>query len=339
MTDDLEKVLIVGPSWIGDMVMAQSLFITLKNLNPDTQIDVLAPAWTFPLLARMPEVNKSVAMPLGHGQLGLGDRFKLGRHLIAEHYQRAMVLPNSWKSALVPFAAKIPQRIGYLGECRWGVLTEPRKLTKQDLPMTVQRFVSLGLIEGGCPADIPIPKLQVSQVDLGAVKNKFNLDTGVRILALCPGAEYGLSKRWLPERFAAVAKAKIAEGWQVILLGSDKDRDVAEQINLLTNNQCRDFIGKTTLAEAVDLLSLVDVVVSNDSGLMHVAAALNKPLVAIYGSSDPGFTPPLHQLARIVSLQKSCAPCFKRECPLGHTHCLTEITSDRVLSEISVFNL
>jgi len=308
-------------------------------LNPDAQIDVLAPAWTFPLLARMPEVNQSVAMPLGHGQLGLGDRVKLGRHLVTESYHRAIVLPNSWKSALVPFAAKIPQRVGYLGECRWGLLTEPRKLVKQDLPMTVQRFVSLGLVDGGCPADIPIPKLHVSPTGQALVTAKFNLTQAQKILALCPGAEYGLAKRWLPAHFAAVAEAKIAEGWQVMLLGSDKDRDVAKQINLLTNHQCLDFIGKTTLAEAVDLLSLVDATVSNDSGLMHVAAALNKPLVAIYGSSDPGFTPPLHQAARIVSLQKSCAPCFKRECPLGHTQCLTEIMPARILAEITAFDL
>jgi heptosyltransferase-2 len=339
VADDLNKVLVVGPSWIGDMVMAQSLFITIKNLNPDAQIDVLAPAWTFPLLARMPEVNQSVAMPLGHGQLGLGDRVKLGRHLVTESYHRAIVLPNSWKSALVPFAAKIPQRVGYLGECRWGLLTEPRKLVKQDLPMTVQRFVSLGLVDGGCPADIPIPKLHVSPTGQALVMAKFNLTQAQKILALCPGAEYGLAKRWLPAHFAAVAEAKIAEGWQVMLLGSDKDRDVAKQINLLTNHQCLDFIGKTTLAEAVDLLSLVDATVSNDSGLMHVAAALNKPLVAIYGSSDPGFTPPLHQAARIVSLQKSCAPCFKRECPLGHTQCLTEIMPARILAEITAFDL
>ena len=335
----MNKVLVVGPSWIGNMVMAQSLFITIKSLNPDVQIDVLAPAWTFPLLARMPEVNQSVAMPLGHGQLGLGERVKLGRRLAAENYQRAMVLPNSWKSALVPFAAKIPQRVGYLGECRWGLLTEPRKLVKQVLPMTVQRFVALGLADGGCPADIPIPKLHVSSTGRAAVTAKFNLTRDQKILALCPGAEYGLAKRWLPAHFAAVAEAKIAKGWQVMLLGSDKDQDVAGQINLLTKHQCLDLIGKTTLAEAVDLLSLVDAIVSNDSGLMHVAAALNKPLVAIYGSSDPGFTPPLHQAARIISLQKSCAPCFKRECPLGHTHCLTEIMPDRVLSEITAFNL
>jgi len=223
----LNKVLVVGPSWIGDMVMAQSLFITIKSLNPDVQIDVLAPAWTFPLLARMPEVNQSVAMPLGHGQLGLGERVKLGRRLAVENYQRAMVLPNSWKSALVPFAAKIPQRVGYLGECRWGLLTEPRKLVKQVLPMTVQRFVALGLADGGCPADIP--KLHVSSTGRAAVTAKFNLTRDQKILALCPGAEYGLAKRWLPAHFAAVAEAKIAKGWQVMLLGSEKKKIKTEQ--------------------------------------------------------------------------------------------------------------
>ncbi len=335
----MNKVLVVAPAWIGDMVMAQSLLITIKNLNPDTQIDVLAPAWSFPLLARMPEVNQSVLIPLGHGQLGLGERVKLGRRLAVENYQQAMVLPNSWKSALVPYVAKIPQRIGYLGELRWGLLTEPRKLVKKVLPMTVQRFVALGLADGGCPPDIPVPKLQVSLAGKVAVISKFDLVQGQKILALCPGAEFGLAKRWLPSYFAEVAKAKLAEGWDIMLLGSEKDQEIAEQINFLTNHQCRDLTGKTTLAEVIDLLSQVDVVVSNDSGLMHVAAALHKPLVAIYGSSDPEFTPPLQQATRIVSLQKRCSPCFKRECPLGHMECLTEITPDRVLSEIMAFNL
>ena len=248
----------------------------------------------------------------------------MNKVLAVENYYWAVVLPNLWKSALVPFAVKIPQRVGYLGGFRWGLLTELRKLVKQILLMTVQRFVALGLAGSRCPT---------------VVTAKFNLTRDQKILALCPGAEYGLAKRWLPAHFAVVAEAKIAEGWQVMLLGSDKDQDVAEQINLLTKHQCLDFIGKITLAEAVDLLSLVDAAVSNDSGLMHVAAALNKPLVAIYGSSDPRFTPLLHQAARIVSLQKSCAPCFKRECPLGHMHCLTEIMPDRVLSEITAFNL
>jgi heptosyltransferase-2 len=156
-----------------------------------------------------------------------------------------------------------------------------------------------------------------------------------KILALCPGAEYGPAKRWPAQYYAEVARHKIDQGWQVWLFGSEKDRADADQINKAASGLCTDFTGKTSLAEAVDLLSMVDVVVSNDSGLMHVAAALDKKLIAIYGSSDPGFTPPLNAKAQVISLNLYCAPCFKRECPLGHSNCLTGITPAQVLDAIA----
>jgi heptosyltransferase-2 len=153
-------------------------------------------------------------------------------------------------------------------------------------------------------------------------------------LALCPGAEYGPAKRWPVAYYAEVARKKIDQGWQVWLFGSNKDKADAEQINNEASGLCSDFTGRTTLAEAVDLMSLAHTVVSNDSGLMHVAAALNKNLIAIYGSSDPGFTPPLNDNAQVISLNLDCAPCFKRDCPLGHTNCLTGITPEQVLDVI-----
>jgi heptosyltransferase-2 len=332
------KILIVGPSWVGDMVMAQSLFISLKKRQPECQIDVLAPAWTFSLLARMPEVEKAVAMPLSHGQFGLMDRIRLGRELRAEGYDRAIVLPNSWKSAITPWIAKIPLRTGYIGECRWGLLNDARRLDKNLLPMTVQRFVALGLPENTrLPPPYPIPSMTIGKEQQQAVADKFQLALGGNILALCPGAEFGPAKRWPASYFAELARVKINEGWQVWLFGSEKDKAVAEHINQETGGACLDFSGRTSLADAVDLMSLTTAVVSNDSGLMHLASALNKPVIALYGSSDPGFTPPLNAKAKVVSLRLSCAPCFKRSCPLypsghpEHTRCLTGIRPDRVL--------
>ncbi len=318
------------------MVMAQSLFITLKRAVPDCRIDVLAPAWSFPLLERMSEVANAIAMPLTHGQFGWSERVALGKQLCAESYDQAIVLPNSWKSALIPFFASIPVRTGYLGECRWGLLTDARKLDKQTLTMTVQRFVALGLpATASLPPDYPLPTLTVTPDKQHSVIQKFNITPSEKILGLCPGAEYGSAKRWPIAHFAAVARHKIAEGWQVWLFGSDKDKAVAEQINAASNGQCSDFTGNTSLAEAVDLLSLADTVVSNDSGLMHIAAALDKKLVALYGSSDPGFTPPLSGNAHILSLGLDCSPCFKRDCPLGHTNCLTGILPEQVIELIT----
>jgi heptosyltransferase-2 len=320
------------------MVMAQSLFMLMKKTEPDCHIDVLAPAWTFSLLDRMPEVAQAIAMPLTHGQFGLTDRIKLGRQLKAKTYDQAIVLPNSWKSALIPFFAAIPLRTGYIGECRWGLLNDARSLDKQKLTMTVQRFVALGLPKHSeIPPEYAIPKLVVEQPRQQAVAEKFGLTGSARILALCPGAEYGPAKRWPASYYAEVARQKIEQGWQVWLLGSVKDKDSAEQINNETAGLCVDFTGGTSLAEVVDLMSLVDAVVTNDSGLMHVAAALDKKIIALYGSSDPGFTPPLNVKARIISLNLNCSPCFQRDCPLypighkDHVKCLTGIQPKRVL--------
>ena len=319
------------------MVMAQSLFITLKKAQPECQIDVLAPAWSFSLLARMPEVTKAVAMPLLHGQFGLLDRIKLGRTLRTEAYDQAIVLPNSWKSALIPYFADIPVRTGYIGECRWGLLNDARKLDKSLLTMTVQRFVALGLPNNApLPPEYPIPSLVINRDQQQAVIEKFKLTLSEKILALCPGAEYGAAKRWPASYYAEVAKHKMAQGWQVWLFGSDKDKEAAEQINSALAGACIDFTGRTSLAEAVDLMSLVDVVVTNDSGLMHVAAALDKRTIALYGSSDPRFTPPLNAKAQVITLNLECSPCFKRDCPLGHTRCLTNIKPKSVLAAITM---
>lgn len=327
------RILVVGPSWVGDMVMAQSLFLTLKRHYPSCTIDVLAPAWTFPLLERMPEVAQGVAMPLGHGKFGFGARLKLGRTLRGR-YDWAIVLPNSWKSAFVPFFAGIPRRTGYLGELRYGLLNDARRLHKHKLPRTVQRFVALGLrSEASLLPECPTPCLRVAAEGQAAAAAKFGLARAGKVLALCPGAEYGPAKRWPPGHFAELAMAKQADGWRVWLFGSEKDRAVAEAIAARAPG-CVNLAGRTDMAEAVDLLSLADAVVSNDSGLMHVAAALDKPLVALYGSSDPGFTPPLSDRARILRLGLECSPCFKRVCPYGHTRCLAEILPAQVSAEL-----
>lgn len=329
------KVLVVGASWVGDMVMSQSVFMLLKQHNPHCQIDVLAPAWSFALLANMPQVRQAIAMPLGHGVLDLKTRIRLGKQLRSAHYDCAILLPNSWKSALIPWLAAIPRRIGYVGECRWGLLNDARVLNKQLLPMTVQRFAALALPKNAAlPPPFPNPVFSVDKSRQTAVCKQFKLDPSDKVLPLCAGAEYGPAKRWPAAYYAAIAQQKIKQGWQVWLFGSAKERSITAQINAKTQNLCTDFSGKTTLSEAVDLLSLVNTVVSNDSGLMHIAAALDKKIIALYGSSDPHFTPPLTAKATIISLNLDCAPCFSRVCPLSHTDCLNNIQPAQVLASI-----
>ncbi len=332
------KILVVGPSWVGDMVMAQSLFKTLRQQQPDVSIDVLAPGWSLPLLRRMPEVADAIDMPLGHGELKLAVRRLLGKSLRGQGYQQAIVLPNSLKSALIPFWAKIPRRTGYVGEMRYGLLNDARRLDKQQLPMTVQRFVALGQAKGATlPAAMEAPSLSVSDESIDDALSRLQLQRPAgKLLLLCPGAEFGEAKRWPAQYYAEVARQCQQQGWQVWLFGSEKDQEVTASINQLAGNGCTDLAGRTRLAEAIDLMSLADVVVSNDSGLMHVAAALNKSLLAIYGSSDPAFTPPLNPEATILRLGLHCSPCFKRECPFGHLNCLKELKPDKVFRAMGI---
>lgn len=328
------RCLIVGPSWVGDMVMAQSLFMTLKQRFPLMDIDVLAPAWSKPILAAMPEVHTAIEMPLQHGELALLVRFRLGNALRGSAYDWAIVLPRSLKSALVPFWARAKVRTGYKGEMRYGLLNDIRPLDKSVLTMTVQRFVALGLPQDAqLPLQVPQPRLMVTDALRESVSQKFLAGKLGRLLALCPGAEYGAAKRWPAEYFAEVARHHVSQGGQVILLGSGKDAPVTAQIaTTVSSSACLDLAGKTSLQEVLALLSLADKVVSNDSGLMHVAAAVDTPVIALYGSSDPSYTPPLSDKAHILHLGLECSPCFKRECPLGHLDCLRKIPPQQVIS-------
>lgn len=328
------KILVIGPAWVGDMVMAQTLFKFIKQLEPNAIIDVLAPAWTRALLERMPEVRRGLDLPTEHKKLQLKQRWQIGIQLRADKYDQAIVLPNSWKSALIPFVAKIPKRTGWLGEMRYGLLNDVRYLNKKQLPLMVQRFIALVLDKNATvPDDFQKPALQV--VEASKAMTKFNLHDRSPILALCPGAEFGSAKRWPAEYFAEVAMQKLAEGWQVCLFGSHKDQTVTAEIQNLTQHACIDLAGKTTLGEAIDLLSQASLVVSNDSGLMHIAAALKRMLVVVYGSSSPRFTPPLCDQVKILSIDLPCAPCFQRECPLSHLKCLRDLSPSLVLQAIA----
>lgn len=325
-----DAVLVVGPSWVGDMVMAQSLFKALRTASAGAAIDVLAPRWSLPLLARMPEVRAGIAMPLGHGRLGLLARWRLGQSLRGRYHQ-AIVLPNSWKSALVPYAANIPRRTGWRGEMRYGLLNDIRRLDKQRLPMTVQRFVALSMAADTGLPEIQPPRLEVRATDVQAAMQALGVkkNSERKVLALCPGAEYGPAKQWPTVHFAELGRQFAHRGYDLWLFGADKDRAICDGI-AATCKVVTNLAGRTTLEQAVDLMSLADAVVSNDSGLMHVAAALDRPLVALYGSSDPGFTPPLNARHRIVSLGLKCSPCFERECPLGTTACLVDMSVEQV---------
>ncbi|HCV78301.1 MULTISPECIES: lipopolysaccharide heptosyltransferase II [Pseudomonadaceae] len=320
------NILIIGPSWVGDMVMAQTLFVCLKRQHPDCQIDVLAPEWSRPLLERMPEVREALSFPLGHGAFELATRRRIGQQLRGR-YDQAILLPNSLKSALVPYFAGIPKRTGWRGEMRFGLLNDIRTLDKARYPLMIERFMALAHAPGAeLPKPYPEPRLAIDPASRDAALERFGLSLDRPVLALCPGAEFGEAKRWPAEHYAAVADARLRQGWQVWLFGSQKDAPGGEEIREWVTPGFEEDVcnlaGRTSLAEAIDLLSCASAVVSNDSGLMHVAAALDRPLVAVYGSTSPGFTPPLASQVEVVRLGLECSPCFDRTCRFGHYDCL-----------------
>jgi heptosyltransferase-2 len=330
------RLLVVGPAWVGDMVMAQSLFITLRRLHPGCEIDVAAPAWSEPLLARMPEIRAAVPVPLGHGEFGWGKRRDIGRGLRDRRYHQAIVLPRSFKSALVPFHAGVGQRTGYRGETRLWLLNDIRPLDKSRLTQTVQRYVALGYgPDEPQPPPVPHPRLRVDEANQRRLCDELSLATDAPLTAMMPGAEYGPSKCWPLEYYAETARALLARGERVWVLGSAKDRPAAARIRELAGDGVTDLSGRTQLEDAVDLLALAGRAVTNDSGLMHVAAAVGCRLVAIYGSTTPDYTPPLSDQAEIVRLGLECSPCFERDCPLGHFRCMKDIRPEAVLERLT----
>lgn len=331
------RILVVGASWVGDMVMAQALFMALRQRHPGCRITVLAPAWSRPLLARMPQVDAAIDLPFAHGELNLGGRLALARGLEPKRFDRAIVLPNSFKSALIPAFAGIPVRTGWRGEMRFWLLNDIRLLDKERYPLMVERFVALAYPEGRpLPDPLPRPQLRADAERLAALREQFGLDPEAPVLALCPGAEFGPAKRWPERHYASVAGTLIARGWQVWLLGSSRDRDVAEAViaglPATQRHSAHNLAGATELVDAVDLLAGAALVVSNDSGLMHIAAALSRPLVVVYGSSSPAFTPPLSPRAETLAIPVDCGPCFRRECPKRHLKCLHDLQPELVLA-------
>ena len=310
------------------MVMAQALFILLKERRPDRAIDVLAPAWSLPIVGRMPEVRRGIAAETGHGELGLGKRRRIGYMLRQEGYEQAIVLPRSLKSALIPWFARVPRRTGFRGESRYGLVNDMRPFDKSVLDQTVKRFVALGLEAGEALPAVPFPALRVDRQKQAAVMESLGIATDRPVIAMMPGAEYGPAKFWPLEYFAELAVLLEQDGYEIWVLGSDKDAPAGEHI--ASAGAAHNLCGRTSLEDVVDLLGHAEQAVSNDSGLMHVAAAVGAHVHGIYGSSSPQFTPPLAKRRDIHWLHLECSPCFERNCPLGHLRCLKELSVGRL---------
>jgi len=336
------NILVVGPSWVGDMVMSQSLLLRLKEDNPNSSIDVLAPDWCRPVLARMPQVNKAIAMPVGHGSLQWGVRKNVATSLQENNYQQSIVLPHSLKSALIPWMAKITTRTGWRGEMRYGLVNDMRTLDKQAFPLMVQQYIALAEEPKHNAEQLkPIlnPQLDVDKAQQAAVLQEFALlEDNRELVAFCPGAEFGPAKRWPHYHFANLAKMLIANNKKIVCLGSANDTLAISQIKAMLNDaelaQFVDVSGKTSLTQAIDLLAGSAVVVSNDSGLMHIAAAVNTPLIALYGPTSPDFTPPLSDNAQVIRLIEGYIKLRRGNTEEGYHQSMIDITPAMVFEHV-----
>jgi heptosyltransferase-2 len=324
-----QRVLIVGPAWVGDMIMSQVIYSALRRKNPEVVIDVLAPQATVSLVRRMPEVDRGILLKQKHGELGIGYRRALGQQLASEQYDTAIVTPNSFKSALVPFFARIPRRTGFLGEYRYFLLNDIRLLDRKRLPLMTDRF--LALVDNA--EEMIRPALMVDLKNQAEFMQSHALVDG-NVIGFCPGAEFGDAKKWPEAHYVALGKSLIAKGRQVWIFGGPSDEATGNRIASGIGAGSVNLAGRTSLMDAIDLLARCESVVTNDSGLMHIAAAVGTKIAAIYGSTSPDFTPPLSENAEIISLELACSPCFKRDCPLGHKDCLNRLDPDSVLERL-----
>ena len=341
----MQSILIIAPHWIGDAVSTQPLLANLKVLYPDSKINILASNWVAPVYRACSEVHEVIEAKFEHKKLQWKLRKEIAKEIEAKNYQACFVLPNSFKSALIPWLANIPFRIGYRGELRFGLinlaLDNPSKVNR---PPMVEHYLVLSQLlkdDESIPLDKLVPKLNVSGAAKEQVGQKLQ-DANINrdfIYAICPGAEYGPSKRWPTEHFAVLAQQLIKQNSnnQIVLLGGKNDYSLAQEITSQSKlvSNIHNWCGNTSLDEAIALIGMSKAVVSNDSGLMHIAAALQIPQVAIFGSSDPAHTPPLSDRAKIMWLNMSCSPCHKRVCPLGHLSCLKDILPEQVLATLN----
>jgi heptosyltransferase-2 len=329
------RLLVVAPNWLGDSLMAQPLLSRFKAKAARIDIDVLAVPAVAPVFRRMAEVEQVIEADFRHGRFGLAERWRLGRQL-AGRYSQAIILPNSWKSALVPFFASIDLRIGYVGESRYGLLNLLHRNSKKNAvrePMA-RFYAQLSEAPGKSLGDeLTQPRLQSDPLRSIAAKVSLGLKPVERLVALCPGAEYGPAKRWPAEYFANVASKLKAMGAMPIVLGTQADVPTGLTIEQLSHGAALNLCGRTTLDQAMDLIAGSTAVITNDSGLMHVAAALDVPQLALFGSSSPEHTPPLSDQARVIYLAVDCSPCYQRVCPLGHFKCMRELTPELVLED------
>lgn len=335
------KILIIGPSWVGDAVMSQALFKLIKQKHKETIVDVLAPAWALPVFKRMKEVSSLIEMPFTHGEVRIKERKQFALKIKDRNYDQAIVLPNSLKSSLIPFFADIPVRTGWRGELRYFLLNDLRKLKHKDYPRMVDRFCALGIEKSEELSEIEIPSLIAEKESTTRLIQKFGINQNNKLLTICPGAEFGPAKRWPSYFFGEVSNYYLRKGWNVLLIGSKNDEETASKVQASLKEENINFInaaGETSLEDSIDLLSISSLVLTNDSGLMHIASALDIPLLALFGPTSPEFTPPLGKKAQIIRKIDGYIKERKGDLPHGYHSSLLAIKPEEVIHKLESMN-
>ncbi|MDE0152975.1 MAG: lipopolysaccharide heptosyltransferase II [Gammaproteobacteria bacterium] len=325
MADQDSRILVIAQAWVGDVVLSQILYALLKRQQPDVSIDVVAPSWAGALLGRMPQVSRHIPLDVRHGQLGLWRRWATARRLHAQ-YQQAIIIPRSVKAALVPWIAGIKQRIGFDAGIR-NVLINDSRSRPPGILARMARLASPDPIDSN---SIPYPNLEVDSEQTASVFRQWDMDLDATAIGLMPGAAYGQAKQWGESSFVRLATLLAEQGHRICVIGTAKERSLGDSIVQAAPEQAVNLCGETTLDQAIRLVSGLAAAVCNDSGLMHVAAAVNTPVVGIYGPTSPETHPPLADARKICSAQTLCSPCHQRTCPYGHHACMTRVTPEQV---------
>ena len=320
-----KKILIIAPAWIGDLIMSAVFIKALKKHT--NSIDILVNSNLINLANLIPGIRKVITSKTEHGKLSLIYRIKKGISLRSERYDECYILTNSYKSAIIPLIARIKKRISYLGELRYGLINIIKQPVERNLGM-VNRYLNL---IGQKYNDKVNPVLNIKK-NKGLIFNKFKFQG--KYIVLCPDAEYGPAKRWPINKWLNLA-TELSQHYKVVIVGLDIT--ISDKLRPLESDTIINLIGKTNLVEAMEIIASSEGVISNDSGLMHVSASLDKKIIALYGSSSPTYTPPLISKEKkdIIYKNLDCSPCFKRVCPLGHTKCLADIKVDEVKNSVT----
>ena len=322
-----QKLLIIPQNWLGDIVMSQTLLKKIKSNNPKTSIDILVNSSLKNLVERMPEINKVIILDCNHRELGLFKRLRLAKEIKKSSYDRSIVLSRSLKSSLIPYFAKIPIRTGELGELRYLFINDLKEFSKESRRKTASRYISMYSGKNEELSGNYYPSLDSNSENIKNLSEKYDLKKDKKVIIFAPGAAFGPSKMWPVNKFRELGK-KLNNDFKILILGSNNEKSIGNDI--VTNKNMVNLCGKTSIADAVDLMHISKFCVSNDSGLMHLAAATNTKSISIYGSTSPDFTPPLTKNKDIHYKGMSCSPCFEKKCKYGHYNCLVDIHSDDV---------